>query len=359
MMKTIEVVAAFVFASLILSGEARAAVLVVDSVADQPDANPGDGQCATDAGDCTLRAAIQEANARSSGRYTILVPPGTYVLSTAGVDENAAATGDLDIIGTTAIIGAGAKVAIVDAAGLDRVFETVGSIDIFGLTIRNGSAENGGGISNPGDGHVILTDVEVVGNSATNVGGGVFGQSGIGGSVAMQNSTLAGNTAGVGGGGAFNLNYIENVTVSGNSAPTGGGVLFLGGALNSTITANSANPGAGGGVYASEVLANTIIAGNTGGNCANVFQSAGNNLSDDTTCNLTHPADLPVAAPLLGPLTHNGGQTRTHALRTGSPAVDRGNNANCPLTDQRRLRRPRDGDANGTSVCDIGAFERQ
>jgi len=35
---------------------------IVDSVADYPDTNPGDGYCADDLGRCTLRAAIQEAN---------------------------------------------------------------------------------------------------------------------------------------------------------------------------------------------------------------------------------------------------------------------------------------------------------
>jgi CSLREA domain-containing protein len=38
-------------------------VLTVDSTADTPDANPGDGFCADATGACTLRAAIQEANA--------------------------------------------------------------------------------------------------------------------------------------------------------------------------------------------------------------------------------------------------------------------------------------------------------
>lgn len=35
---------------------------LVDSISDDPDADPGDGVCATDGGTCTLRAAIAEAN---------------------------------------------------------------------------------------------------------------------------------------------------------------------------------------------------------------------------------------------------------------------------------------------------------
>lgn len=40
-----------------------AATFTVNSTDDGPDANPGDGVCATSGGTCTLRAAIQEANA--------------------------------------------------------------------------------------------------------------------------------------------------------------------------------------------------------------------------------------------------------------------------------------------------------
>ncbi|MCQ3929406.1 MAG: hypothetical protein DPW16_03020 [Chloroflexi bacterium] len=42
---------------------AHAAIFVVDSTADLPDANTGDGLCQTPIGTCTLRAAIQQANA--------------------------------------------------------------------------------------------------------------------------------------------------------------------------------------------------------------------------------------------------------------------------------------------------------
>jgi CSLREA domain-containing protein len=42
---------------------AAALTLTVDSTADAVDALPGNGACSTAAGKCTLRAAIQEANA--------------------------------------------------------------------------------------------------------------------------------------------------------------------------------------------------------------------------------------------------------------------------------------------------------
>jgi hypothetical protein len=70
---------------------------------------------------------------------------------------------------------------------------------------------------------------------------------------------------------------------------------------------------------------------------------------------------------MLGALQNNGGATRTHALLTGSPAIDKGSNTlafneytKTPLaTDQRGSARFVDGDGNGTPIVDIGAFELQ
>ena len=53
------------------------AAFVVNSRADTSDANPGDGVCADGAGACTLRAAIEEANARA-GADTITFAPAVF-----------------------------------------------------------------------------------------------------------------------------------------------------------------------------------------------------------------------------------------------------------------------------------------
>src|SRR5207245_8353591 len=91
---------------------AVAATFTVNATDDRVDANPGDGHCdadsATPGDQCTLRAAVQEANA-SPGADTIMLPAGTYKLKLAGIDEDAAATGDLDIVGDVTIVGAGSK----------------------------------------------------------------------------------------------------------------------------------------------------------------------------------------------------------------------------------------------------------
>jgi len=56
-------------------------------------------------------------------------------------------------------------------------------------------------------------------------------------------------------------------------------------------------------------------------------------------------------APLLAPLGTYGGTTKTLALLPGSSAIDGGNAAYCPATDQRGIARPQG------SACDMGAFE--
>src|SRR5262245_59962584 len=93
---------------------AAAADFVVNSTADKTDINPGDGLCETDGGDCTLRAAIQEANVLE-GSDTISIPAGTYTLSIASPAEDAPATGDLDITDSLTITGAGIGVTVLDA----------------------------------------------------------------------------------------------------------------------------------------------------------------------------------------------------------------------------------------------------
>jgi CSLREA domain-containing protein len=53
--------------------------LVVDSVGDASDAIPGDGACLTGAGTCTLRAAIEEANAEGGANEIDFAIPGSGV----------------------------------------------------------------------------------------------------------------------------------------------------------------------------------------------------------------------------------------------------------------------------------------
>ena len=75
-----------VVAVLALAPDRAAAALpiAVNDTTDRPDRSIGNGVCATAAGTCTLRAAIQEANALL-GQDTITLPPGTFELENPSV----------------------------------------------------------------------------------------------------------------------------------------------------------------------------------------------------------------------------------------------------------------------------------
>ena len=109
------------------------ATFVVNSTGDATDVSRGDGNCPTSAGVCTLRAAIQEANAHAGRRHDP-APAGVYELEIPTVNDDLETTGDFDIHGSVTIVGAGAGPAIVDGGfplpgadprqrGLDRLFE--------------------------------------------------------------------------------------------------------------------------------------------------------------------------------------------------------------------------------------------
>src|SRR5205085_1145200 len=86
----------------------------VDSILDEVDAQPGDGQCvSTPGGHCTLRAAVMEANALG-GPDTIYLPAGIYAIAIPGTGEDEAATGDLDLRSDLTLTGAGAAETIID-----------------------------------------------------------------------------------------------------------------------------------------------------------------------------------------------------------------------------------------------------
>lgn len=115
----------------------------VNSFDDSVDANLGDGVAADTLGRCTLRAAVMEANAWP-GDDTINLPAGTYALSLGGPAEDAAASGDLDVVGgygKLTIVGAGATATIISAAAIsERAFDVLGSatLQIEDLTMTGG-----------------------------------------------------------------------------------------------------------------------------------------------------------------------------------------------------------------------------
>jgi len=96
-----------------------------------------------------------------------------------------------------------------------------------------------------------------------------------------------------------------------------------------------------------------------GGVTANDFNLFGNN-GDGGITGFTPGASDIVPVPgvasknILAKLANNGGPTMTHALVTGSPAIDAvpGADPKCTGTDQRGMPRPQG------AGCDIGAFEK-
>jgi CSLREA domain-containing protein len=339
--------------ALLAPAAAAAATITVSTTADEFNAN-GMG--------CSLREAIWAANNNSivqapgciagSGNDTIDVPGGTYNLARPGANENADVTGDLDVTDLATIQQIGPGSTVVDAKGIDRAFNTTApGVTISGLVIRGGISPistSGGGILNSGG--LTVTGSTITGNLSGFHGGGIET------------------------GGAASVLNLVNSTVSGNQTIVdGGGVDETGGQvslLSTTITTNVADSdrngtggGGGVGVFMTGAVFNTrstLVAGNvdSGGQTPDcvaqvtaTLASQGQTLIGNTTgCTFTGgPGDITGVNPKLGPLADNGGTTSTHALRPGSPAIDRG--AACPPSDQRGVLRTLGG------VCDIGAYE--
>jgi len=89
--------------SLVFAPPAHAATIGVTTAGDELNSD----------GDCALREAIQAANTDTAvdactagnGADIIEVPAGTYTLSIAGSEEDANATGDLDVTGGSSASG--------------------------------------------------------------------------------------------------------------------------------------------------------------------------------------------------------------------------------------------------------------
>jgi len=276
---------------LLLGGASQAlgANLNVDSTQDSPDAKPGDGQCLARAGGCTLRAAVEEANATTLSD-TINVPPGTYLLTVpSGGGPDYAQSGSLFVNGEVQILGADAASTIVDGGGKVRVFETQqdSTISLLGLTIQNGLANgaNGAGILNRG--HLKLADVTIKGNRAkadplnANGGGGGLSNSEAG-SATLLNVRVADNTADGRGGGIANAGSMQimNSTISGNASLTddGGGIQNDGtlSLLLSEVDGNRARSGAGINNLKGQLkLTDSTITGNNAGSDGGALFNSG------------------------------------------------------------------------------------
>jgi hypothetical protein len=205
-------------------------------------------------------------------RGTVILPGSTYTLTIAGSSEDAALTGDLDIIEDLAITGAGRANTTLNADSLDRVFDLLGSpiVQISGVTITGGNSDFGGGIYVQ-SGELTLTNSRVTNNAAGGSGAGIHSKS----TLTIIHSRLDNNWAYESGGGLFNsssgsLVMIDN-RVDNNAGAYGGGISNFGTAniQNSIINANVAGGtlSGGGGLYSQGTL--TLVNSTLSGNSAN------------------------------------------------------------------------------------------
>jgi fibronectin-binding autotransporter adhesin len=347
--------------------------------------------------EANLRAAIQ------NGGTVDFACDGTIVL-----------TNEITI-SQDAILDANGHAVTISGNNAVRVFVVNSGINfsMIGLTVVQGTIVGGfaGALFN--DGNVTLQNCIFSGHSSVGSegGGGAAGAilNNFGSRLVASNCTISGNSAytahgGAVGGGIFNRGtlVLVNSTVSSNSAHSdqvnagyGGGVENQGTLLatNCTFYANSAYSTAGGtgfgggirngdgavnlvnctfsdnsaagrggainnGVFGAGTnsgtltLQNCIVANSlSGSNAVGIITDGGNNISSDGSCLFSASGSLNDTDSRLAPLGDYGGPTKTMALLDISPAIDAGNAAVCPATDQRGVPRP------AGSACDIGAVE--
>jgi CSLREA domain-containing protein len=267
---------------LVFAHVANAATFVVTTTLDSADASVGDGACAAESGACTLRAAVQEANAIADPD-TIILPAGTFAITTPGLGEDQAASGDLDLRTDITIVGAGPGATLVDGNHLDRVFDAFprfGSppnvVRIEHVAITNGVGDPGGGIVNDSD--MVLTDVLVNANASSLDGGGIWS----GGVLHVTDSTVVDNHATGGSGGGIGNSFggrltVERSSIARNTAARDGGGIFnsalfsLRGSvtiMSSTLSGNRADGCGGGGALFSRgnaLLDQVVVDGNVAG----------------------------------------------------------------------------------------------
>jgi CSLREA domain-containing protein len=344
-------VAAAMAASFVHPG--RAETYTVNSTAD------GGGSCIAGSQTCTLRAAIQAANASSPG--TVVVPAGTYLLSqptTCAIRTNGDSTirpasiVALCITGNVTVQGSGAGSTIIDAQQLDRVLVVTadGTAWINGVTLQNGSMNagssptggNGGGGAINNQGSLALSSCSLLTNTSLLDGGAIWSA----GALTVTGCTVSNNTAlfnQSGGGGIFAAYGTANIaysTIHANASEAiGGGVATHAAAASIVASTLDSNLSAqGGGVYVdtqgSMNLTNVTISGNTAGNAGGGVNSPGTLTANNVTIAFNNSQNVVGGVIVGGSVTFGNslvwGNTATNLIADvdclGDPIVSRGYN---------------------------------
>jgi CSLREA domain-containing protein len=335
----------------------------VNTTVDAVDANPGDGICEVTlgAGDCSLRAAVMEANADPGADIVDLGNDRIYRLTLVGPNEDASRTGDLDITDALTITGR----SIIDGGNNDRVLDAFAPLTLDSTTLTNGHAQAtignfalGGALR--AQAPATLTGVTIE-NSTSMGGGGVYATATLSvgfSTFATNHLSLLGSTASAIQAAANVQVTIKQSTFSGNSAPS-----VIGGpqsVYQVAATTFADNAGSAFGPSISAVIRGTGVQSPSSVPVCKpgaIAVSGGYNVVADTSCGFANTGDVQGTQPIVAALADNGGPTFTDLPFKNSPMVNKipvGTAGLCDAStpiDQRGDPRP----LNGT--CDIGSVE--
>jgi CSLREA domain-containing protein len=351
------------------AGSDATTTIVVSTTLDGADLAPGDGICKgkllimqkPGAGTCTLRAAIQTANASKRGTYVIQLPKGTMRLTVAGKFEDKSATGDLDLNqANLTVVGQGPAKTTIDAAGLDRVidvpafsFVALKNLKITGGALSGGSEPFlGGGVRV--NGAIRIKNALIDSNNALQ-GGGVYVEDT--GGAELSQVTLLHNVAGAGAGVAVDGNVaMTNVTIVGNNSSGEGGGVKVWPKGKATLTHVTISGNTDDAQHPTSVLSvsggtltmrNSVVSGDCQWAKGTYWPQVQHNVVTYQGCS----GDKAVASEGLLPLSVVGNVVPTMALGAGSPAIDSALATYCPSVDARGVKRPQG------KGCDAGAYE--
>lgn len=348
---------------------------------------------------CRLRNAIQSANTDTSvdgctaGSGTDQLVLLTYndkpffsVSNATGADEDANASGDLDVTSAIIIVGADPARSVILGPAFDRAIEvhgtgtlTLNNVTVIGGSVVGANANDGGVIRKVGNGALSINRSVLRGGRA-DLGGGI--DAGGAGAFTLDRVTLFDNSASSGGGISLRqtssaMAVFTNVTLSGNSATSRGGGLYATSDVrlrNVTIARNQAT-GSGGMHYNGTAdttgvnFANSLIVDNhdASGAVSDLYcNSSGLQLGSRShtmigelsNCTFASFAGIPASSDArLTPLFDFGAGIPTHALMPGSAALGAGNPSTAnPLTacvgmDARGVAR--------STGCEVGAYEQR
>jgi CSLREA domain-containing protein len=286
----------------------------VNSVADKVDKTPGDGKCDTGAfvdgttPECTLRAAIDEVNAKAAQNpghlYTVSVAAGTYLLTTSetckykpyGGYQQATATITLCISASLTLTGVDPMTTVIDAGLAVQEFYISENavVSMSNLTLQHGSNFNGGSIEN--DGFLTLINDIFSQNRGTGSGGAVYNVSKlvVVGSTFLANGNIPANNpanysgAAIESDGTTATASIDSSYFTQNNGGQGVAIATYEGTLNVTNSTFSGNIAAGDGViglYGGTIasIANSTISDNSIGNTGAIDTPSGSvTLNNDT-----------------------------------------------------------------------------